>query len=62
MTERTIAKLVLAGAGLAVFLTGVRSGLPLLRWIGIGLVAVAFVLRFADRRQTPTAQDPSEMR
>jgi hypothetical protein len=45
-----IAKLAIAGAGLAVFLTGVRLNNDLLRWIGIGLVAVAFLLRFLKRR------------
>lgn len=50
MTEQTIAKIVIAGAGLAVFLTGVRTENDLLRWIGIALVAVAFFLRFLKRR------------
>jgi hypothetical protein len=49
MTERTIAKLVLALAGLAVFFTGVRMELEPLRYVGIGLVAVAFLLRFIGR-------------
>ena len=50
MTERTIAKLLITGAGLAVFFTGVRTESELLRWIGIGLVAVAFLLRFLPTR------------
>jgi hypothetical protein len=50
MNEQLIAKLVIAGAGLAVFFTGVRTENDLLRWIGIGLVAVAFLLRFLKRR------------
>lgn len=49
MTERTIAKLVLALAGLAVFFTGVRMELQPLRYVGIALVAVAFLLRFIGR-------------
>ncbi|MCC7001555.1 MAG: hypothetical protein IT357_05330 [Gemmatimonadaceae bacterium] len=49
MTERTIAKLVLALAGLAVFFTGVRMELEPLRYVGMGLVAVAFLLRFIGR-------------
>jgi hypothetical protein len=50
MNEQLIAKLVIAGAGLAVFLTGVRTDNDTLRWVGIGLVAVAFLLRFLKRR------------
>jgi hypothetical protein len=46
MSEQLIAKLVITGAGLAVFFVGVRTENDLLRWIGIGLVAVAFLLRF----------------
>lgn len=49
MTERTIAKLVLALAGLAVFFTAERLELDALRYVGIGLVAVAFLLRFIGR-------------
>ncbi len=47
MSTRTVAKLVMVGAGLVVFLAGVRLELPGVRWVGIGLVAVAFLLRFA---------------
>lgn len=50
MNEKLIAKLVIAGAGIAVFLSGVRINSDLLRWIGTGLVAVAFLLRFLGRR------------
>lgn len=50
MTEQVIAKLVMAGAGIAIFLMGVRTQNDLLRWIGIGLVTVAFLLRFVGRR------------
>lgn len=62
MTERTTAKLVIAVAGVAVFLTGVRLELEVVRWVGIGLVAVAFLLRFVGRKSDRPAQDPSEMR
>lgn len=50
MNERTTAKLVITVAGVAVFLTGVRLELEIVRWVGIGLVAVAFLLRFIGRR------------
>jgi protein-S-isoprenylcysteine O-methyltransferase Ste14 len=46
MTPVQIAKVVLALAGLVVFLLGVQSGQDLLRWIGISLVVVAWLLRF----------------
>ncbi len=50
MNEKVIAKVVIAAAGLAVFLTGVRTDIDSVRWIGIGLVGVAFLLRFSSRR------------
>ena len=53
MNEKLIAKLVITVAGIAVSLTGVRADSSLLRWIGIGLVAVAFLLRFLGRRARP---------
>ena len=58
MNEQLIAKLVITAAGIAVFLTGVRADSALLRWIGIVLVAVAFLLRFLGRRAKP--QKPAE--
>lgn len=53
MTQVQVAKVVMALAGLAVFLTGVRLGQDLFRWIGIGLVAVAWLLRFL-KPKTPS--------
>lgn len=49
------AKLVIAAVGLAVFLTGARLESPPVRWIGIALVAVAFLLRFIGPRARGTA-------
>ncbi len=60
MNEQVIAKLVIAGAGIAVFLTGTRIESSLLRWMGIGLVAVAFLLRFVKRRGGSPAPPPAE--
>ena len=57
MNERVIAKIVLAAAGLAVFLTGVRFQLGALRWTGIALVATAWLLRFVGRG--PRTRDDS---
>jgi hypothetical protein len=60
MTQLQVAKLVLAMAGIVVFLYGIRTGLDVLRWTGIVLVAVAFLLRFVgragSRTHSPTAQ------
>ncbi len=50
MTPMTTAKVVLAFAGFAVFIVGVRAELESVRWTGIALVAAAWLLRFATRR------------
>jgi hypothetical protein len=57
VSEQLIAKLVITAAGLAVFLSGVRIDSALLRWIGIALVAVAFLLRFLGPRTKPGKPD-----
>ncbi len=62
MNERMTAKLVIAVAGVAVFLTGVRLELEPVRWIGIGLVVVAFLLRFIGRRGRDSAGQPPVIR
>lgn len=46
MTGNTRIKLGLAIAGLALFAAGVRLDNLTLRWIAIGIVAIAFLLRF----------------
>lgn len=60
MTQVQLAKLMLAVAGIVVFLFGIRTGLDVLRWTGIVLVAAAFLLRFVGRAgngiSSPTAQ------
>jgi hypothetical protein len=50
MNPMAVAKLTLAGAGIVVWGMGVRLGNPMLRWTGIGLIAAAFLLRFARGR------------
>jgi len=67
MNPVTIAKLVLAVVGIVLFLLGIRSGLDLMRWTGIGLVAAAFLMRFVGRThngggsgRTPTRHDHPE--
>jgi len=46
MDRMTVAKLALALAGVGSFAFGVRYDDTVVRWIGIGLVVVAFLLRF----------------
>jgi hypothetical protein len=51
MTRVTTAKLVFAGGGILVFGAGVRLENSTLRLAGIGLVAVALLLRFVKKPQ-----------
>ncbi|MHB1298556.1 MAG: hypothetical protein ACYC0B_08525 [Gemmatimonadaceae bacterium] len=53
-----IAKLVLAVAGIVLFLLGIRSGVDLMRWTGVGLVAAAFLMRFIGRAGGSTGREP----
>jgi hypothetical protein len=46
-----MAKLLLAAAGILVFGYGVHEDDSLVRWIGIGLIAAAAILRFARSRR-----------
>lgn len=46
MTSRTIIKIALALAGIVLFGAGIRLNQDGLRWAGLALVAVAWLLRF----------------
>jgi len=46
MDRITVAKIALALAGVGMFAYGIRSEDNLVRWVGIGLVVAAFLLRF----------------
>lgn len=46
MKPATIAKLALAGGGLLVFGIGIRFDNMAMRWTGVALVIVAWLLRF----------------
>ena len=50
MTRLTIVRLVLAFAGIGVFFWANRADQQDLRWGAIGAIAVALLLRFAERR------------
>jgi hypothetical protein len=52
-------KLVLAVVGLSLFFVGVKRDDQVVRWAGISLVAVAFLLRFAPQREDDPAKDES---
>ena len=46
-------KLALAGSGVILFGVGIRSGSTRLRWLGLCLVAVGWLMRFVkDRERT----------
>ena len=53
-----VAKLALLAGGIATFGIGIRVDHVWIRWAGIGLVAVAWVLRFAKR---PRAVDVGDV-
>ena len=53
MTPLTTAQLALAVIGLVVWGYGTRLEDPRVGWVGIALLAVASLLRFAKRRERP---------
>ena len=60
MTRLAALKLALAVSGIALFFWANREDRQTLRWIAIGLVAAAWVLRFAARKPRGDAsQGPS---
>jgi len=50
MDRLTIIKVAFAFAGIGIFAYGVRSDDNVVRWVGIGFVVIAFLLRFARKR------------
>ena len=57
----TVAKLVMGLAGIALFGTGIRLDEPGLRWAGVAIVGLAWLLRFVRRRDA-AGQLPDETR
>ena len=54
-----VAKLALVAGGIATFGVGIRVDNVWIRWAGIGIVAVAWILRFAKRpRRADEATEP----
>ena len=62
MNAIAVAKIALAIAGIVVFMLGVRTGADLVRWTGVALVAVAFLLRFLGRGRRDAVAPNSEDR
>jgi hypothetical protein len=54
MTPLVVARLALLLAGIVLFILSIRTGLEPYRYVAIGLLAVAVILRFIDRRRPPT--------
>ena len=50
MDRITVLKIALALAGVGLFAYGVRSDDTVVRWVGIGCVVAAFLLRFVKKR------------
>ena len=59
MSGLTRAKVTLALMGLVLFGAGVRLERPEVRWTGFGFVAVAWLLRFARRRDKVESSERS---
>lgn len=59
-SSRWIAKGVVVITGIAVFGAGIRWDSVLVRWIGIGVVAVAWALRFITERDAAPAAGRDE--
>ena len=49
MDRVTVIKIACALAGVGIFAWGVRSEEAVIRWVGIALVVVAFLLRFVRK-------------
>jgi len=52
MDRVTVTKVACALAGVGIFAYGVRNDDTIVRWVGIALVVVAFLLRFVKKRPT----------
>ena len=49
MDRITVAKIACALAGVGLFAYGIRNEDTVIRWVGIGCVVVAFLLRFVRK-------------
>jgi hypothetical protein len=60
VTPLTRFKVALALIGLVLFGAGVRLERVEIRWIGLGFVILAWLLRFARRREPEHSDSPTE--
>lgn len=51
LTPLAMVKLAFAVAGLLIFGYGIRSDQPVVRWVGLAVVGIAFLLRFVGRSE-----------
>ena len=56
MSNLSRAKLLFAIIGIGIWLYGVRMADRRLQWLGVGVVLVAFILRFVPRGKPPEAR------
>jgi Na+(H+)/acetate symporter ActP len=50
MDRVTVAKIAFALAGVGTFAYGIRTEDTIIRWVGIGFVVLAFLLRFMRKQ------------
>ena len=60
MTPLVIARLALLLAGIVLFIIGIRTGQDPYRYVAIGLLLVAVILRFVDRARAGRDAAPRE--
>ena len=60
MNGWTLAKYACALAGIALVLAADRSGMTWLGYVGLGLLVVAFLLRFPQRKAARRSAPPAE--
>ena len=58
MNSWSLAKLVLSLAGVLIVILADRYGIPILGWVGLGLVLAAFFLRFWQRAKAEPRKGP----
>jgi hypothetical protein len=57
MTPLLTARLIIAASGVLVWAYGAREDYPTARWIGIGIIVVAMLLKLAGGKTTNSADD-----
>lgn len=60
MSRVTLAKLVLGVSGIGLFLWANRDEQRMIRWVAVGLVVVAWLLRFVEKGQRHSPGSPDQ--